>query len=86
MEVHVEVFTDRMEVSGGGKSPAILPAVPYPGKRILVGAFEPAVNCSRQALDEIGATGALKRMPAVQIHAMEMNEGGLSEVKERCLR
>lgn len=86
MEVRVEVFADRMEVAAGGKSATVRPSVPYAGKRIIVGSFEPAVNCLQQALDEIGASGALKRKPALQIHAMEMNEGGLSEVEERCLR
>jgi len=86
MEVRVEVFADRMQVTSGGKSATVRPAVPYVGKRILVGSLEPAVNCLRQALNEVGASGVLKRKPALRIQAMEMNEGGLSEVEERCLR
>jgi hypothetical protein len=86
MEVRVEVFSDRMEVAAGGKSATVRPSVPYAGQRILVGSFQPAVDCLRQALEAIGASGALKRKPALQIQAMEMNEGGLSEVEEQCLR
>lgn len=86
MEIRVKVFADRMEVAAGCKSATVRPSVPYVGKRIIVGSFEPAVICLRQALDEIGALGALKRKPALEIQAMEMNEGGLSEVEERCLQ
>jgi hypothetical protein len=86
MEVRVEVFADRMEVASGGQSATVRPSVPYAGQRILIGSFQPAVDCLRQALDEIGACGTFKRKPALQIQAMEMNEGGLSEVEERCLR
>lgn len=86
MEVRVEVFADRMEVASGGRSATVRPSVPYAGQRILVGSFQPAVDCLRQALEEIGASGTFKRKPALRIQAMEMNEGGLSEVEERCLR
>ena len=86
MEVRVEVFADRMEVTFGEKSTTVRLSVPYVGQRILVGSFEPTVNCLQQALDEIGASGVLKRKPEWQIQAMEMNEGGLSKVEERCLR
>jgi len=86
MKVRVEVFADRMEVASGGKSATVHPSAPYVGRRILVGSFDPAVECLRQALGEIGALGALKRKPALKIKAMEMNEGGLSQVEARCLR
>ena len=86
MEVCVEVFADRMKVSAGGKSATVRPSVPYAGRRILVGNFQPAVDCLRQALEKLGASGWLKRKPALRMQAMEMNAGGLSEVEERCLR
>jgi hypothetical protein len=85
MEVDVAVYGDRMEVAAGGQSVTAVPAVPYVGRRVLVGSFEPAVACLRQGLREIGATGALKLKPILTIRAMEMNEGRLSEVESRCL-
>ncbi len=85
MEVDVRIYSDRIEASGQGKSATVRPPVPYVGRRILVGSFQPAVDCLRDALNEIGAAGILKK-PALRIQAMEMNEGGLSEVEERCLR
>ena len=86
MQLTVNVFADRMEVSGQGKSTTARPSVPYSGRRILVGSFEPAFDCLRGALQELGVSGALKRKPALVLQAMEMNEGGLSEVEARCLR
>ena len=44
------------------------------------------MDCLREALEEVGASGLLKRQPALKILAKEMNEGGLSEVEEQCLR
>jgi rod shape-determining protein MreB and related proteins len=86
MEVLVSIFADRMEVSSGRKSATVRPSVPYAGRRILVGTFQPAVDCLQQGLREVGASGVLKKKPALRIQAMEMNEGGLSEVEERCLQ
>ena len=86
MEVRAAVYADRMKVASGGKIATMRPVVPYVGRRILVGSFEPAVKCLRQGLEEIGAVGGFRRKPALRIQAMEMNEGGLSEVEARCLR
>ncbi len=83
--VHVNIFSDRMEVSTGGRSATVYPTVPYVGRRVLIGSFQPAVDCLREALKQIGVLGIFKK-PILRLEAMEMNEGGLSEVEKRCLR
>jgi len=86
MEVRVDVYGNRMELVTDGRTVTVSPSVPYVGRRVLVGSFEPAVDCLERGLAEIGAAGRLARKPALVMQAMEMNAGGLSEVESRCLQ
>ena len=86
MEAHISIFSNRMELSTEGSSATVYPTIPYVGRRILVGTFQPAVDCLREGMKQLGLSGILKRKPILRLEAMEMNEGGLSEVEERCLR
>lgn len=83
MKVEVRVYLDRMEIVGTGENHTATPATPYRSTRNLVGYFHPAVECLREGLKTIGALRILKPKPSLVIRAMEMNEGGLSEVEKR---
>lgn len=85
VKVEVRVFGDRMELLAGGRLHSAMPATAYRGRRLLIGSFEPAVTCLRVGLVEIGAVRRLKPRPKLVMQAMEMNDGGLSEVEERVL-
>ena len=62
------------------------PTQAYTTTRLLVGTCLPAVECLKDGLTQIGATGFFKAKPKLQIEAKEMAEGGLSEVEQRCLQ
>jgi hypothetical protein len=85
MTVNVKIYSDRMEASTDGQVATTRPERPYAGRRILVGTMVPAEDCLKRALKELGVLGALKPKPRLSIQAMEMNEGGLSEVEQKVL-
>jgi len=86
MEVKVRIFADSMVLTADSGTITIHPRRPYKTTRLLVGTFEPAVECLKQGLKDIGATGLVKSRPRLRIQAEEMADGGLSEIEERCLR
>lgn len=85
MTVNVKIYSDRMEASTDGQVATVRPEQPYVGQRILVGTMAPAEDCLKRALKELGVLGALKPKPRLTIQAMEMNDGGLSEVEQTVL-
>lgn len=85
MAINVKIYSDRMEVSTDGQVTTMRPEQPYVGQRILVGTMAPAEDCLKGALKELGVLGALKPKPRLTIQAVEMNEGGLSEVEQKVL-
>lgn len=85
MDVKVEIYKDKMELIHGDINITVHPLESYTTSRLLVGTFLPAVDCLRQGLKQIGASGLLKPKPAVYIQACDKAEGGLSEVEEKCL-
>ncbi len=86
MEVKVEFYINRIVLSAKGNTVTTYPDEPFTTKRLLVGSFMPAVNCLKKGLKEIGATGFFKlTRPTLNIYSIEMSDGGLSEVEERCL-
>jgi len=86
MEVYVKIFANHMEVEAGMQKVTVTPPQPYAGRRILIGTFQPAIDCLQKALRELGVLGPLKKKPTLVIQSMEMNEGGLSEVEQQCLQ
>lgn len=85
MKIEVRVFTDRMELVGPSRIYVSKPEAPYRGGRILIGYFKPAEDCLRSGLRKVGALGWFKPKPHLIVRAMELNEGGLSEIEEKVL-
>jgi len=86
MEVKVEFYKNKIDLTMNGNRITTYPDEPFTTTRLLVGTFMPAVTCLKKGLKEIGATGLLRlSRPTLRIYAREMCEGGLSEVEERCL-
>jgi len=87
MDVKVEIYKNRMVVSGRGKAVTVDAKALFTTNRLLVGRFTPAVHCLREGLDLIGAKSFLGfRKPLLLIIPCEMVDGGLSEIEERILR
>ncbi|WP_150305429.1 hypothetical protein [Pseudomonas saliphila] len=85
MQIEVNIFRDRMELAADGQQMTVRPAAPYSTKRLLVGTFKPAEDCLKDGLHKIGAFGFLKRKPMLILIPRELNDGGMSEVEQRCL-
>lgn len=85
MPITVEIYKDRMVLTEATKVVTVHPSRPYVTLRLLVGSFDPAVECLKQGLAELGAVGLFKSEPELRMRACEMSEGGLSEVERRCL-
>ncbi|PCJ91316.1 MAG: hypothetical protein COA46_07620 [Porticoccaceae bacterium] len=85
MEVKVEIYKNKMILFGGGSSCTVTPVKPFSTNRLLIGTFMPAIECLKSGLKQLGAVGLFKPKPNLKLLAQEMNEGGLSEVEERCL-
>ncbi|MCQ4265566.1 hypothetical protein NAU80_22300, partial [Pseudomonas stutzeri] len=85
MEVTVEILKNRMVLTVNGKTITVEPTTPFTTTRLLVGTFMPAVECLKEGLSKVGATGIFKGKPKLLILPMAMAENGLSEVEERCL-
>ncbi|MFT5709054.1 MAG: rod shape-determining protein MreB [Oceanospirillaceae bacterium] len=85
MEVKADIFENKIVLSANGNTVTVLPDMPFTTTRMLVGTFMPAVNCMKEGLSKLGATGFLKMKPKLIIYPKAMIEGGLSEIEERCL-
>lgn len=85
MEIKAEIFENLIVLANGTRSISVTPSEPFTTTRLLVGTFMPAVDCMKDGLQQIGATGFLKRKPKLVIFPKALTEGGLSEVEERCL-
>jgi len=85
LTIEVRVYRDHMELIAPSGLARVEPRSPYSSSRLLVGEFEPAVECLERGLRELGAIGLLRKRPELVIRAMECNEGGLSGVEQRCL-
>tara|TARA_R110002124_G_C8951432_1_gene513352 strand:+ start:2040 stop:2345 length:306 start_codon:yes stop_codon:yes gene_type:complete len=85
MEVKAEIFENRIVLTAKGSTVIVQPKVPFTTTRLLVGTFVPAVECMKEGLANVGATGIFKMKPKLLICPRVMTEGGLSEVEERCL-
>ena len=86
MNLCVEIYANRMILTSDEHSISVNATEPFTTTRLLVGHFEPAVNCLKECLQQAGFTGFFKRAPKLHIIAREKTEGGLSEVEERCIR
>ena len=85
MEVTVESLKNRMALTANGKTITVESIKPFTTTRLLVGTFMPAVECLKEGLSKVGATGIFKGKPNLLILPGGMAEGGLSEIEERCL-
>jgi hypothetical protein len=85
VEVTVKIFQNRMVLIANGHTVNVESKTPFTTTRLLVGTFMPAVECLKEGLAKIGATGFLKGKPKLLILPQIMSEGGLSEIEERCL-
>ena len=85
MEVTVKIFANRMVLTANEKTINVDAAKLFTSTRLLVGTFMPAVECLKEGLSKVGATGFLKGKPKLIILPQSMTEGGLSEIEERCL-
>ena len=85
MEVKAEIFENRIVLTAEGNTVTVQSTKPFTTTRLLVGTFMPAVECMKEGLSKVGATGFLKMKPKLLLYPMAMTEGGLSEIEERCL-
>ncbi len=85
MEVKAEIFENMMVLSTDTQQVTVKSSVPFTTNRLLVGTFDPALNCMKDGLNQLGAVGLFKLKPNMIIQPKSMVEGGLSEVEERCL-
>ena len=85
MEVIVKIYENRMVLTANGNTINVEPTKPFTTTRLLVGTFIPAVECLKEGLLKVGATGFFKGKPKLLILPQAMTEGGLSEIEERCL-
>jgi rod shape-determining protein MreB len=85
MEVTVKIYENKMVLTANGNTINVEPTKPFTTTRLLVGTFTPAVECLKEGLLKVGATGFLKGKPKLLILPQSMTEGGLSEIEERCL-
>ena len=85
MEVTVKIFENRMVISANGNTVNVEPTKPFTTTRLLIGTFLPAVDCLKEGLSKVGATGFFKGKPGLLILPQAKIEGGLSEIEERCL-
>lgn len=85
MEITVKIFENKMILTANGNTVTIEAMRPFTTTRLLVGTFMPAVECLKEGLLKLGATGFLKGKPKLLILPQAMTEGGLSEIEERCL-
>lgn len=85
MTIIVELYKDKMTLVDEGKSITVLPSEPYTTTRLIVGTFLPAVACLKDGLQKLEATTWYKPKPLIKLKVKEMNEGGLSQIEERCL-
>ena len=85
MEVTVKIFENRMVISANGNTVNVEPTKPFTTTRLLIGTFLPAVDCLKEGLSKVGATGFFKGKPRLLIFPQAKIEGGLSEIEERCL-
>ena len=85
MDIKLEIYTNKMVLNHGDDISTVHPVEQYATKRLLVGTFQPAVDCLKKGLKEAGVIGLFKPKVVLFIHAREMSEGGLSEVEQRCL-
>ena len=86
MIIKVDIYKDKMVLKTEGKSITVKPEEQYYSSRLLVGTFQPAVNCLKKGLEEIGSSGFFSPKPTLTICAKEMADGGLSEIEERCFQ
>lgn len=86
MEIKVDVYSNKMVLTSGGRSMKFHSKEPFTTTRLLIGKFFVAENCLKNAVKEFGATGFFKRGPKIIIQPHEFFEGGLSEVEDRVLR
>lgn len=85
MEVKIDIYADKMVLTGKGRTVQVQPAIPYSSQRLLVGTFAPAVDCVKNGLKLLGVTGFWQAKPRLTIVAKDRIEGGLSEIELRCL-
>ncbi|SEA59582.1 hypothetical protein [Marinobacterium iners] len=85
MEVKAEIFQNRIVLTAIGNTVTVQSKEPFTTTRLLVGTFMPAVDCMKEGLAKVGATGIFKMKPKLLIYPRAMTEGGLSEIEERCL-
>lgn len=85
MNIHIDIYRNKMVFSHDGRQITVEAAMPYSTNRLLVGTFMPAVITLKQGLSQLGTQGFFKRKPQVTITAREQCEGGLSEIEQQCL-
>jgi len=87
--LYVKIYKNKIVVknlSSNLPSQMFIPDISFTTTRLLIGTFAPAVQCLKQAIASSTPHSWFKAKPALLIHPMEMNEGGLSEVEEKILR
>lgn len=86
--LYVQVRRNQIRVRHieSNREGTFLAETPFSTSRLLVGEFQAAEKLLRRAVKEISPRGIFSVAPHVLIHAMEMAEGGLSEVEDRVLR
>jgi rod shape-determining protein MreB and related proteins len=62
------------------------PSSPFTTTRLIVGEFHPFQHCMKEGIKAVVQPGLFAKRPLVILQAMELNEGGLSEIEKRILQ
>jgi hypothetical protein len=82
--VRITRNTIRVKNLKSGEEASVIAEVPFSTTRLLVGHFESAEKTLKAALAKAGG-GSFVLRPRMLVHAMELVEGGLSQIEERVL-
>lgn len=86
--IYVKVYKNAFELAlldSGRGFERFESSEPFTTQRLLVGNFDVAEQCLRQAMDKTIKDGILKSSKIVLMHPMDMCEGGLCPVEERVM-
>lgn len=86
MKITLEIFINKMVLSGESGSISVTPEKPFSTSRLLVGDFDVAEQCLNKAADKLGIMGLFKSKPSVVVKPRELIDGGISPVEQRIFR
>lgn len=86
MRIKLEIYKNKMVLTGDGRILTSVPETPFSTARLLVGNFDSASKCLEVGAKKLNAIGYFKRAPTFDIYPKDLSSGGLSQVEDRILR